>query len=172
MLSILKRECGSCSVCCEVAAVPELAKPALSRCVHAVEDKGGCCWIFGRSDRPKICGKYSCAWLDGLGSDQDRPDRVGAMFSNNVTERGHIGFAVEIQPNAIHTTAKGMAVEFARKFPMPLIVSECGRKTAGEWVILHDKLRAKGAAILGVVMARLSDDVTMYVRREPTEVPD
>jgi len=89
------------------------------------------------------------------------------MFSLNHTERGRIGFAVETQSNAIRTTARQMAVAFARHWPMPLIVSEYGKRTAGEWVVIHDDLRRRAAAILGKGIERLADDVGMYERIEP-----
>jgi hypothetical protein len=150
-----------------VAAVPELGKPPLQKCQFQVQATGGCCSIVGDSDRPKVCNEYRCSWLDGVGAVDDRPDVIGAMFSVNETPRGVIGFAVESKPDAILTTARSMAVEFARTHPMPLVVSEYEKATAGEWVVIRDELKDKAAAILGGEVARLADDVGMYWRKEP-----
>lgn len=36
------------------------------------------CGIY--QTRPTECSGYACMWLDGLGTDLDRPDRLGVMF--------------------------------------------------------------------------------------------
>lgn len=154
-------------MCCVVAAVPDLDKPAFTPCPLLRTSPDGCCSVAAEPGRPDICAAYRCAWLDGLGTDDDRPDSIGAMFSINRTERGVIGFAIETEPDAMTTSARDMAVTFARGHQMPLIVGAYGKDTAGEWIILHDALRERASSILGAEVARLASDVTMYERREP-----
>lgn len=68
------RECGECTLCCEVLHVdsPDFQKPQGVRCAHCVP--GGGCAIH--ATRPNICREWFCqwrryAWLD----DSWRPDR-------------------------------------------------------------------------------------------------
>ena len=73
----MKRSCGECSACCTVVGVDDLPTPkgTWTRCDH--ERAGGGCSIY--AERPRSCRRYQCAWLLGLGSDADRPDRIGIV---------------------------------------------------------------------------------------------
>ena len=53
------RECGSCTLCCKLLAVPGLDKPAGQFCRHCVPGKG--CNIY--RDRPEVCQAWNCGWL-------------------------------------------------------------------------------------------------------------
>jgi hypothetical protein len=72
----MKRVCGSCTLCCKLIPVEELAKPAGHRCQHVRTGKG--CSIYAR--RPWSCREWSCLWLKGTEDDEPlplrRPDRV------------------------------------------------------------------------------------------------
>ena len=61
------RVCGTCSLCCKVAAIKELDKPAGVWCQHARPGQG--CSIHGR--HPRDCETFRCGWLemDALGED-------------------------------------------------------------------------------------------------------
>jgi len=73
------RDCGDCRVCCRLPDIPELNKPVNTWCRHADLDRpGGGCTIYDK--RPSTCREYECAWLSGLGDEQDRPDRLGVMY--------------------------------------------------------------------------------------------
>lgn len=65
------RQCGECSLCCVLPAIPQLGKPANVRCKHLTA-KG--CGIY--ESRPAVCRKFECDWLKGAGD--ERPDVVGA----------------------------------------------------------------------------------------------
>lgn len=68
------RECGECTVCCELIGVPELGKPAYSQCEHAC----GGCQIY--ETKPSVCGLFECLWLQGtIINDDLRPDKCGLM---------------------------------------------------------------------------------------------
>jgi hypothetical protein len=91
------RACGSCSLCCTLLRVDELAKLAGTPCVHqgkAAErprsepqasgaQEGGCGIHPGR---PAICRRYRCLWLRGSLEPGDRPDRLGAVL--DLSSRG------------------------------------------------------------------------------------
>jgi len=166
------RQCGNCAVCCEVAAVPDLEKPALTRCQYQIDSDEGSCGIVGDPKRPMLCKVYTCAWLDGIGSDDDRPNEIGAMFSVNQTEQGIIGYAVETEPDAILTKARGMAVDYARRFKIPLIVVETTQSDGDLGrVIVHSDIEERASGIIGERVAALSDDVSMFKRKEPEWQP-
>lgn len=74
-----ERSCGSCSLCCTLLRVEELAKPAGVDCIHQClgPDVAGGCGIHAR--RPPVCRGYRCLWLQGGLEDDERPDRTGAV---------------------------------------------------------------------------------------------
>src|SRR5579871_3426076 len=53
------RACGTCSLCCKVYTVKELAKPAGTWCAHRASGVG--CSIH--ASRPRSCRTFFCAWL-------------------------------------------------------------------------------------------------------------
>lgn len=53
------RECGSCSMCCKVMAIDEIAKPIGTWCWHV--RKGNGCAIY--ADRPPSCVAFGCGYL-------------------------------------------------------------------------------------------------------------
>lgn len=83
-----QRACGSCSLCCRVLRVEELAKPAGRDCVHQRREGGaaGGCGIY--PSRPAICRDYRCLWLQGGLEDDERPDRIGAVVDLEIAGMG------------------------------------------------------------------------------------
>jgi hypothetical protein len=81
MGQVAGRECGGCSVCCNVLPIgtAELRKQAGVACKHCV--KGGGCGIY--ETRPHVCRGYSCGWLTmpDLGDDW-RPDKSGVFITS------------------------------------------------------------------------------------------
>lgn len=71
-----ERTCGSCSLCCTVLRVDELAKLGGTDCPHQRTEGG--CGIYER--RPGICRAYRCLWLRGHFEESDRPDRIGGFL--------------------------------------------------------------------------------------------
>lgn len=99
------RKCGSCHVCCKVYYIGELGKLTGDWCRYCVQGEG--CLIYGA--RPPACSGYRCAWIEGDGSENDRPDLSGVVFRRN----GHnlVGLMVrmmEFRPGALEES-------FARK---------------------------------------------------------
>lgn len=71
------RTCGTCTLCCKLVPVAELAKPAGQRCRHQITHKG--CRVYNQSGMPTSCRIWSCVWLVGAGADAldlRRPDRT------------------------------------------------------------------------------------------------
>ena len=66
----MKRQCGTCTLCCRLLPVKELAKQANERCQH---QRHTGCTIY--KDRPMSCRAWSCAWLLGLANTK-RPDHA------------------------------------------------------------------------------------------------
>jgi len=54
------RSCGACSLCCKLAQVDELDKPAGVWCRHCAPGRGGCT-IY--ETRPPVCRNWFCAWF-------------------------------------------------------------------------------------------------------------
>lgn len=75
-----KRECGECSVCCTLMAVPEIQKKTMVTCQHVCA--GGGCGVY--ATRPGSCKAFECLWLQDNQQalqEGDRPDKLGLMFS-------------------------------------------------------------------------------------------
>ena len=70
------RSCGECTACCKPFPVPEVGKQGSDWCHHCTIGKG--CNIY--ADRPLACRLFACAWLNGLGDEGFRPDRLGVMI--------------------------------------------------------------------------------------------
>lgn len=76
----MQRICGGCTACCKTHGIEELRKPPGRWCRHCNIGRG--CSIY--KDRPKSCRVYACSWLQGVGRDEDRPDKINIVgeYSN------------------------------------------------------------------------------------------
>jgi hypothetical protein len=72
----VKRSCGGCTECCTAVAVAELEKPYFATCRHQTATG---CSIY--AERPNGCRQYNCAWLQGMLTDEMRPDKSGFILS-------------------------------------------------------------------------------------------
>ena len=77
------RSCGTCSLCCKLPAIPELAKPANEWCEHCRPGKGGC-GIYAA--RPQVCRSYNCYWLIGLLGDEWQPTKSKMVVQSEIDE--------------------------------------------------------------------------------------
>lgn len=74
------RKCGACQLCCIIPAIPELGKPANTRCVHLTPHG---CGIYDSPERPEVCRGFACGWLESRYGDESlRPDHVGAYVTD------------------------------------------------------------------------------------------
>lgn len=76
MLPTMQRTCGECNACCRTMPIRELGKPVAEPCSHL---RHGRCGIY--DERPEVCRVFRCQWLMGVGEQEHRPDRMGAMLT-------------------------------------------------------------------------------------------
>ena len=55
-------DCGACSACCYLMAVPDIQKPACVHCAHEARPHGGCL-VYGTDAKPQACSDFACLWL-------------------------------------------------------------------------------------------------------------
>jgi hypothetical protein len=70
------RTCDTCTACCFTHAVTTIAKPGSEWCPHC--EIGSGCRIYAA--RPEQCREFSCHWLQGWASENDRPDRLKVVL--------------------------------------------------------------------------------------------
>ena len=83
--------CGTCTACCRIFEIPELAKPAGKWCEHCEIGRG--CTIY--NERPAVCQEFECLWLLSQQRDDPRehlapelrPDRCKVVFSPSTNDR-------------------------------------------------------------------------------------
>jgi hypothetical protein len=76
----MKRQCGTCTLCCRLVPVRELEKPAGARCKF---QRHTGCQVYHRPNKgfPHACGFWSCKWLlNDDAADLSRPDRAGYVL--------------------------------------------------------------------------------------------
>lgn len=80
--SNIPRQCGSCYACCIYLGIEELNKRPSVTCTHLDGSLGPetRCSIY--KTRPHACSRYKCAYLNGFGNDQDRPDKTGLLITS------------------------------------------------------------------------------------------
>jgi hypothetical protein len=88
------RKCGSCSLCCKLPYVQELAKPMDTWCPHAKPGHG--CSIY--PDRPESCRHFVCAWVTSAVGDEWFPARCKMMIV--ITDQGMMVSVDPTYPNA------------------------------------------------------------------------
>ena len=94
------RSCNGCTVCCTVLGVEPLYKGPYQPCEHTCE-KG--CGIY--ETRPPICGQFYCLWQTGMGTMNQRPDKIRIVFAPTVKKVEATGEqeiqAYEVDPGAL-----------------------------------------------------------------------
>ena len=91
-LPVVKRQCGECTACCTLLGVPELEKARYSPCEH---DTGKNCNIY--EARPHSCRVFKCIWLQGLIPINERPDKIGIVWSVTVPKPGKPQYPVAME---------------------------------------------------------------------------
>lgn len=133
-----QRECGECKACCVVFDIDELGKRAGVKCEHLCSN--GCSRY---ETRPVTCRAYRCAWLDGYGDDEMRPDRSGIVYDlrDRADQQGKYIFVMEAQPGGL-ARARGAIDELA-KSGVPVVTARAGAgavEVIGKKAVL-DRLR-------------------------------
>jgi Fe-S-cluster containining protein len=82
-----RRTCGERYTCCIALGITELKKWPGQHCKHLDGALGPLkrCSIY--STRPHACQRYNCAWIEGIGQDHQRPDKVGFLITPYASER-------------------------------------------------------------------------------------
>lgn len=75
----MTRICGSCTLCCKLMEISEIEKPVGEWCGFCSVGNG--CRIKYHAERPKSCGEFNCLWLQGIGTEDMRPDRSKVVMS-------------------------------------------------------------------------------------------
>jgi hypothetical protein len=93
------RPCDGCTECCSVFGVDEIEKDPWIPC-DQLSHEG--CSIY--ETRPKQCRGFHCLWQSGVGTQDDRPDRLGVIYAatngrTDFTRQQEIQ-AYEIEPGA------------------------------------------------------------------------
>lgn len=75
------RQCGSCYTCCVALGITELKKYPTQACNHldGKDNPEKRCSIY--NTKPKACNTYRCARLEGLGSDNQKPNLSGLLIT-------------------------------------------------------------------------------------------
>lgn len=105
--------------------IPELDKPLNAWCRHATLEGGaGGCGIY--RSRPGVCRSFRCGWLDGLGGEQDRPDRLGVMWQQVKLPNGESGLGVvEARPGALQSErVQRQLAQWTRTHPGRVMIRE------------------------------------------------
>ena len=93
----MPRSCGGCSACCYGLHIQELNKPVFQNCPHQCE--AGCGTY---ASRPGSCRDFQCLWLQGHLAENDRPDKLGVMFSVTVhPQLGKVPMLIEVRDGAL-----------------------------------------------------------------------
>ena len=119
------RSCGTCSLCCTILRVDELAKPAGSDCVHQRGPNG--CAIH--ATRPPICRAYRCLWLQGGLEDAERPDATGGVVDLEPTGVGLRLAIREARPRAFDESPALQAIAERYRTSMPVRITDTGDVT-------------------------------------------
>ena len=127
----MSRTCGTCRVCCVRPEVPELGKPMDAPCPHlnpdAESERG--CMVFGEATRPRVCGGFSCAWLMGLGDEDDRPDKLGVLMQPTVRDGEWVLAFVEDRPGALRSERA--------QWLLGAWAAHCDQQGADSWLIIR-----------------------------------
>jgi hypothetical protein len=118
-VSTVERSCGACSLCCTLLRVDELGKLGGTPCRHQrVGRAEGGCGIH--ASRPHICRGYRCLWLEGRLSEDDRPDRLGAVLSLSREGTTPTLFVHEARPGAFDASPRlqELAARFRETLPV------------------------------------------------------
>lgn len=118
----MPRTCGSCTACCHSLVIEELDKPAFTACGHACAS--GC---NAYEQRPGSCRNFRCLWLDGHLAEEDRPDKLGVIFTTAHDERvGPHPMIVEYTPGMADDPAIREAVERLTEKSPVLVLTPAG----------------------------------------------
>jgi Fe-S-cluster containining protein len=114
------RRCGTCSLCCTILRVDELAKRAGFDCIHQRGEEG--CGIH--PTRPSVCRGYRCLWLQGGLEEEERPDATGGVVDLETTGVG-IRLSIRVhRSGTFEASPKLQAIAERYRREMPVRISD------------------------------------------------
>jgi hypothetical protein len=108
---------------------------------------------------------FDCAWKQGTGLEEDRPNLSGVMLFVKEMNGGVWGFAMELEPGAVRGKGKEAVVAFANELHVPVIVTSYEKappNDTGDLVIVKRSLLARASQLVGAELATLGEGVKMY----------
>ncbi len=77
----ISRQCGSCYSCCVHLGITELKKYPTQACKYldGKDNSEKRCSIY--ITKPRACNTYRCAWLEGLGDENQQPNLSGLLIT-------------------------------------------------------------------------------------------
>lgn len=156
----MTRECGACTACCTVLAVPTLNKPSGVTC-DQVCAKG--CAIY--ATKPEECTEFQCLWIGDVETlitrEEDRPDVSGVCFTG-IGGRDHgesfarrYGFpplqGFEVWPGAFESYRAKKLLERVRR---KAIIVMCPFRSLDRYVIGPEKVSRADLLTLQAVARR------------------
>lgn len=79
----INKECGECTLCCELLPIPEINKPENVLCGDCVLGKG--CGIY--NSRPESCRNFNCLYIEDTEMNEIlRPDNCNVIFERITTK--------------------------------------------------------------------------------------
>ncbi len=121
------RQCGGCTVCCEVLEIPTIKKPKKTLCDNVCANGG--CSIY--QDRPSECRTFQCLWSEGYSGEGQRPDKSGIMAYHIDTQYGRTLLILEVKEKAFthRSSQKERLIKFAEKRNTPIFISNYNGET-------------------------------------------
>ena len=147
MASEKKRACGGCTLCCFVFEVKTedgvLTKPQ-EWCKNCLVGSG--CKVFDTTV-PAVCEQWNCAWLEGMGTEDHRPDRTQVVMHWRLGKLGRTLEMLEGTPGALSSDyAKQVTNDFAVRQRVPVIHFHAdGRRqyVVMEGIVISEKEKAE-----------------------------
>lgn len=124
-----RRACGGCTSCCfthDVSTSDELFKEPNEWCTHCAVGHG--CGIY-ENGRLLVCKNWQCAWLEGMGTESERPDKTRVVIDWKYTRFGKTFVMAGTTPEALFSDyARRLTVEHAKRRIPVLHAHTDGRK--------------------------------------------
>lgn len=159
-----ERECGDCDVCCFIGAVPELEpglnKPPHTPCKHQC---GGC--AIHDQKRPGVCVDFQCAWLRGVGDEDQRPDKSGVLCAVSALDgRRPWGVVIETREGGLED-GEQIIMDLVRTLDFPVFLTGHESKPPNDLVnyaVIKDDLLPRCDKLSGDLVEMMSKDIGMY----------
>ena len=161
---ITARTCGECAVCCIDVRIEPLDKPAREPCRNLGPGHVSCT-VHGTNAQPKVCKAFLCAWIQGAGGEDDRPDKIGVMVTVQQIENGTFALALEHKPGAVLATGQPMITAVATSTKLPVIVSDYESlppHDKGDRVAVHSSIMYRARRLLGEMLTWIGPDVALF----------